>query len=230
MPKGLDRSVLSSDGFNCKNQEMDGASDACYDSMRDKTVERSSGFCRGGTRTTRTVIGGVVLRRPPRNFLVWKFFEHGRLDKGTNDGRCRFWGLCQEWPGGKEERMVVRWMEVEEGHGLVTTSGGWPKESADGSGTPNGGWRCIFGAWSCEARGTNMDQHWGCRRKLNQREAVEVQDATRAHLWAPQQAAKWLGAHSLRTCACVALSISFSLGFDHSLSPPSKTPTTQPDT
>ncbi len=47
----------SSDGFNCKIQEMDGASDACYDSMRDERVERSSEFCRGGTRTTRTVIG-----------------------------------------------------------------------------------------------------------------------------------------------------------------------------
>jgi hypothetical protein len=62
LPKSLGRSVLSLDDSTVRTQEMDGASDGCYDSMRDKLVERSSGFWRGGIRTIRMVIGGVVGR------------------------------------------------------------------------------------------------------------------------------------------------------------------------
>ncbi len=62
--------------------------------------------------------------RPPRNFLVWKFFEYGRLDREPTTGDADS-GVCQEWPCRKEERMVVRWMEVEE----ASTSGDWTKEA-----------------------------------------------------------------------------------------------------
>jgi hypothetical protein len=123
--------------------------------------------------------------------------------------------VCQDWPYGKEERIVVRWMEVEE-----ACSGDWTKRLR--ARVRDCGW---FGghstgdgdAYSGHGGGCNGDQHYlgvmrviyGCRRKLTSRKAVESRKY-RGSSGLAQLAAKWLGTycdiHYGHGPACLAFS------------------------